>query len=208
MDHLHSTTTEHRKGQHLTFEHRVLIQTRLKDGWSPARIAQEIGCAPNTVRNEIKRGTVALYIKEISCVTRPLPGRMLTNIIVSHAAGTMTSSRKLTLSLLWSRSSSKRGGRWMLVSAALWKMDYSPEIRSSVLKPFMVTPILAFWESRTSIFQRSFAGRQRRLETGKTNGFLAGASRNVLHPQMIAASSDTGKRISSSDRKVITMTPC
>ena len=61
MDHLHSTTTEHRKGQHLTFEHRVLIQTRLKDGWSPARIAQEIGCAPNTVRNEIKRGTVALY---------------------------------------------------------------------------------------------------------------------------------------------------
>ena len=61
MDHLHSTTTEHRKGQHLTFEHRVLIQTRLKDGWSANKIAQEIGCAPNTVRNEIKRGTVALY---------------------------------------------------------------------------------------------------------------------------------------------------
>ena len=61
MDHLHSTTTEHRKGQHLSFEHRVLIQTRLKDGWSPNRIAKEIGCAPNTVRNEIKRGTVALY---------------------------------------------------------------------------------------------------------------------------------------------------
>lgn len=61
MDHLHSTTTEHRKGQHLSFEHRVLIQTRLKDGWSPNRIAKEIGYAPNTVRNEIKRGTVALY---------------------------------------------------------------------------------------------------------------------------------------------------
>ncbi|WP_019134667.1 helix-turn-helix domain-containing protein [Kallipyga massiliensis] len=61
MGHLHSTTTEHRKGHHLTFENRVLIQIRLKDGWSPNRIAQEIGCAPNTVRNEIKRGTVALY---------------------------------------------------------------------------------------------------------------------------------------------------
>lgn len=61
MDHLHSTTTEHRKGQHLTFEHRVLIQTRLKDGWSPNKIAREIGCAPNTVRNEIRRGTVTLY---------------------------------------------------------------------------------------------------------------------------------------------------
>ena len=61
MDHLHSTTTEHKKGQHLTFEERVLIQTRLKDGWNPNRIAREIGCAANTVRNEIKRGTVTLY---------------------------------------------------------------------------------------------------------------------------------------------------
>lgn len=61
MDHLHSTTSEHRKGQHLSFEHRVLIQTRIKDGLSPNKIAREIGCAPNTVRNEIKRGTVSLY---------------------------------------------------------------------------------------------------------------------------------------------------
>ena len=60
MDRLHSTT-EHRKGKHLSFEERVIIQTRLKDGWSPNRIAEEIGCAPNTVRNEIKRGTVTLY---------------------------------------------------------------------------------------------------------------------------------------------------
>ena len=61
MDHLHSTTTEHRKGQHLSFEQRVLIQTRLRDGWKPNKIAKEIGCASNTVRNEIKRGTVELY---------------------------------------------------------------------------------------------------------------------------------------------------
>lgn len=40
MDYLYSTTTEHRKGQHLSFEHRVLIQTRLKDGWSPNKIAK------------------------------------------------------------------------------------------------------------------------------------------------------------------------
>ena len=51
----HSTTTEHRKGKHLSYEERVIIQTRLKDGWNPNRIAREIGCAPNTVRNEIKR---------------------------------------------------------------------------------------------------------------------------------------------------------
>ena len=61
MDHLHSTTDKHQKGRHLTLEERVIIQTRLKDGWKANRIAKELGCAPNTVRNEIKRGTVALY---------------------------------------------------------------------------------------------------------------------------------------------------
>lgn len=61
MDHLHSTTTEHKKDKHLSYKERVVIQTSLKDGWTPNRIGREIGCAPNTVRNEIKRGTVSLY---------------------------------------------------------------------------------------------------------------------------------------------------
>jgi possible transposase len=61
MDHLHSTTLDFKKGQHLTSEHIVMIQARLEDGWKANRIAKEIGCSPNTVRNEIKRGTVALY---------------------------------------------------------------------------------------------------------------------------------------------------
>ena len=60
MDQQHSTTSRPR-GKHLTFEERVIIQTRLKDGWKPPAIAREIGCSSNTVRNEIKRGTVALY---------------------------------------------------------------------------------------------------------------------------------------------------
>ena len=33
MNQVHSTTTEHKNRQHLTFEERVLIQTHLKDGW-------------------------------------------------------------------------------------------------------------------------------------------------------------------------------
>ncbi len=61
MDHLQCTTDKHQKGRHLTLEERVIIQTRLKDGWKANRIAKELGCAPNTVCNEIKRGTVALY---------------------------------------------------------------------------------------------------------------------------------------------------
>ena len=42
MDHLYSTTSEHRNGQHLSFEHRLLIQTRLKSDWSYNKIAKEI----------------------------------------------------------------------------------------------------------------------------------------------------------------------
>ena len=44
MDQVHSTT-ELRKGKHLSFEEHVVIQTRLKDGWIPNRIAGELGCA-------------------------------------------------------------------------------------------------------------------------------------------------------------------
>ena len=32
MDHSYSTTNEHKKGQHLTYDERMLIQIRLKDG--------------------------------------------------------------------------------------------------------------------------------------------------------------------------------
>ena len=61
MEHVHSTTNERKKGAHLSFEERVILQTRLKDGWSKRAIAREIGCSPATICNEIKRGTVALY---------------------------------------------------------------------------------------------------------------------------------------------------
>jgi IS30 family transposase len=54
-------TTEHQKGKHLTYDNRMMIQIRLKDGWTPYRMAKDIGCACNTVRNEIKRGQVTLY---------------------------------------------------------------------------------------------------------------------------------------------------
>lgn len=56
-----NVTTKRVKGQHLTYEDRVLIQIRLKDNWKANRIAREIGCAPNTVRNEIRRGMTLLY---------------------------------------------------------------------------------------------------------------------------------------------------
>ena len=54
-------TTEHRKGQHLLSEERHEIEVRLKDGWSLYRIAKHLGRPYNTIKNEIKRGTVSLY---------------------------------------------------------------------------------------------------------------------------------------------------
>ena len=61
MDHVYCTTTKYKKWEHLSYDERVLIQIRMKDGWSANKIAKEIGCAPNNVRNEIRRGTVSLY---------------------------------------------------------------------------------------------------------------------------------------------------
>ena len=54
-------TTEHRKGQHLLSEERHEIEVRLKDGWTIYRIAKHLGRPFNTIKNEIKRGTVSLY---------------------------------------------------------------------------------------------------------------------------------------------------
>ena len=53
-------TTEHRKGQHLLAEERHEIEVRLKDGWSPYRIAKHLGRAYNTIKNEIARPLYAV----------------------------------------------------------------------------------------------------------------------------------------------------
>ena len=53
MDQLNCTTKTGR-GKHLSFEERVIIQTRCKDGWNPNQIAKELGRPSNTVRNEIR----------------------------------------------------------------------------------------------------------------------------------------------------------
>lgn len=59
-------TTEHRKGQHLLAEERHEIEVRLKDGWTPYRIAKHLGRAYNTIKNEIARGTVYMYNGKVS----------------------------------------------------------------------------------------------------------------------------------------------
>ena len=61
MEQLHSAAAAYKKRQHLTIKERTIIQDRLKDGRTLPQIAEEIGCAPNSVRNKIMRGSVSLY---------------------------------------------------------------------------------------------------------------------------------------------------
>lgn len=49
--------TENRKNKHLNFEERMTIQIRLKDGFTPYKIAKELHRPINTILNEIHRGT-------------------------------------------------------------------------------------------------------------------------------------------------------
>lgn len=60
MDYI-NCTTERRKGQHLTYKERVIIQTRIKDGWNTNEIAKELGCSYNCIKKEIARGMTSLY---------------------------------------------------------------------------------------------------------------------------------------------------
>lgn len=54
--------TNHEKGKHLTYEDYVVIELRLKDGWTANAIAKkELNCSANTVRNIIQKGMTPLY---------------------------------------------------------------------------------------------------------------------------------------------------
>ena len=53
MDSLCFTMNQRIKGKHLSFEERVIIQTRIKDGFSLRAIARELGCSPSTISYEV-----------------------------------------------------------------------------------------------------------------------------------------------------------
>ena len=58
-----NNSTNLRKNKHLNYEERMVIQIRLKDGFTPYKIAKELGRPINTVLNEIKRGTTKQIIQ-------------------------------------------------------------------------------------------------------------------------------------------------
>ena len=82
MDSLHFTMNQHVKGKHLSFEERVVIQTRLKDGCSIRAIARELGCSPSTISYEVRRGALFLSIMAISSAIRLIMVRVFIRLIV------------------------------------------------------------------------------------------------------------------------------
>ena len=54
-----NTTTNSRKNKHLSDFERGQIELLYNKGYSPYRIAKELGRAANTIRNELERGTVS-----------------------------------------------------------------------------------------------------------------------------------------------------
>ena len=60
MDNL-NYSIEHKKWQHLKSEERHFIEVQLKMGWNINKIAKALNRSYNTIKNEIKRGTVELY---------------------------------------------------------------------------------------------------------------------------------------------------
>ncbi|WP_211660215.1 helix-turn-helix domain-containing protein [Peptoniphilus faecalis] len=54
-----NTTTNSRKNKHLNDFERGQIELLYNKGYSPYRIAKELGRAANTIRNELERGTVS-----------------------------------------------------------------------------------------------------------------------------------------------------
>lgn len=62
MDH-NNNNTNSTKNKHLSYKERIIIETRLKDGWSPYKIAKYLNRAQNTILNEIRRGTT-IQIKQ------------------------------------------------------------------------------------------------------------------------------------------------
>lgn len=93
--------TNHEKGKHLSYADYVIIELRLKDGWTPNAIARkELHCAPNTVRNIIKKGMTPLYNGKVLRFKAKTAWKSYQENR-SHSCRTYKALEKLPSPLLW-----------------------------------------------------------------------------------------------------------
>ncbi|MDD7433958.1 MAG: IS30 family transposase [Peptoniphilaceae bacterium] len=197
MDHLYSNTTEHRKGQHLSFEHRVLIQTRLKDGWSANKIAKEIGCAPNTARNEIRRETVALYkgnILRYKATTGQATYEKNRQVCCRHC----DFLEKADFISFVEKKFFEDG--WSLDACVGYALKEGLFLRRQIVctKTLYGYVDLGLLGIKNIDLPERLRRSPKKEQTRKKSGFLDAASKNDRRKQMTAASSGTGRQILSS----------
>lgn len=90
MDSLCSTMNQRIKGKHLSFEERVIIQTRIKDGFSLRAIARELGCSrlPSAMKSN---AVLFLFIMANRAGTRLITVKAFIRLIDTIVAANQTS---------------------------------------------------------------------------------------------------------------------
>lgn len=143
MDSLHSTMNQHVKGKHLSFEERVIIQLRLKDGCSLRAIARELNCSPSTISYEVKRGTVKLYHGKVKRY-KATQGHDVYQAHRKIVGANQTFSKKLNLFTMSTNISLKTVGRLMFAVIVPLLLANSLAAMLSAPKLFIITLIRAY----------------------------------------------------------------
>lgn len=60
-----------KKGAHLTYRKRCMIETMLNEGYSLRYIAEVLNCSPSTVSREVNRHKVTIHPRTNDCLNRP-----------------------------------------------------------------------------------------------------------------------------------------
>ena len=123
MDNNHNDITNHEKNKHLTYEERMLIEIRRKDGWSPDRIAKELGCVPNTIRNELRRGNIGT--EEEPCY-QAKAGQQAYDEHRRTSRNCFQAIEKKRLLNMLKRMSKRTDGRWTPVQIGLFRTGRFP----------------------------------------------------------------------------------
>ena len=186
-------TTEHRKGQHLTSEERHIIEVRFnKDKWSIYGIAKELGRPYNTVKNEIKWGTVLLYNGKA--------GRYKAeagySVYLEHRQECRRKYRRLDTSAFLqyvSKHFREDNGLWTFAPVGLLPTEPFQERKPSARKRSTAMWSLACCRSKASTCRKSSAEIPRDAKSGKTGKALGKASKNVQNQLIYGKNSDIGK---------------
>ena len=76
-----------KKGKHLSFSKRCMIETLLNEGESMRYIAERVGCSPSTISREIKKHTLMKKSYTNDCLNR-------SNCTKKHVCGSFSCNRK------------------------------------------------------------------------------------------------------------------